>query len=135
MSDETISPEEQTDESETTQQNQDVEAQLKRALADYQNLQKRFEKEKQDVVRYANENLLLNMLGIIQGFEMMMKQFQDLLADQGFEKVQINAGDSFDPQKMDAIDGEGTVVDTVYSYPYKLHDKVVSHGRVSVMKK
>ncbi|MCA9390477.1 nucleotide exchange factor GrpE, partial [candidate division WWE3 bacterium] len=62
MSDETISPEEQTDESETTQQNQDVEAQLKRALADYQNLQKRFEKEKQDVVRYANENLLLNML-------------------------------------------------------------------------
>ena len=40
-----------------------------RALADYQNLLKRVEKEKQDFVQYANERLILNLLEIIDDFE------------------------------------------------------------------
>lgn len=114
------------------QGHEQLEEQLKRALADYQNLQKRVEKERQDVVKFANETLLMRMLGIVEGFEMIMKQFQDVLQDNGFEKINIQPGDGFDTQLMEAIDGEGTTVDQVYSYPYKLHDRVVRVGRVTV---
>ncbi len=116
------------------QANTDLEAQLKRALADYQNLEKRFEKEKEDIVRFANQSLLLKLLGITEGMEMVMKQFQELLEEQGFEKIVLNPGDAFDHTIMDAIDGEGAIVDTVYSNAYRLHDKIVRHGRVRVRK-
>jgi len=117
-----------------TQQNEELEAQLKRALADYQNLQKRFDKEKEDVVKFANQVLLMKILGVLEGFEMVMKQFGDLLTQEGFEKVSIEEGAKFDADLMDAIDGEGDKVEIVYSHPYKLHDKVVRHGRVKVKK-
>jgi len=110
----------------------ELEAQLKRALADYQNLQKRFDKEKEDVVKFANQVLLMKILGVLEGFEMVMKQFGDLLAQEGFEKVSIKEGAKFDANLMEAIDGEGDKVETIYSHPYKLHDKVVRHGRVKV---
>lgn len=125
-------------ESQNTQNDQngqtaaELEAQLKRALADYQNLQKRFDKEKEDVVKFANQVLLMKILGVLEGFEMVMKQFGDLLAQEGFEKVSIKEGAKFDANLMEAIDGEGDKVETIYSHPYKLHDKVVRHGRVKV---
>lgn len=112
----------------------DLEAQLKRALADYQNLEKRFEKEKAETIRYANQTLMLRLLGITEGLEMVMKQFQELLEEQGFEKVAIAVGDAFDNTTMEAIDGEGAIVDTVYSHAYRLHDKIIRHGRVKVRK-
>jgi molecular chaperone GrpE len=111
-----------------------LEAQLKRALADYQNLEKRFAKEKEEVVRFANQSLLLRLLGIMEGFEMVMKQFQELVNEQGFEKVELKEGDAFDASTMEAIDGEGKVVERVYSQAYKLHDKIVRPGRVKVRK-
>ncbi|MCA9397517.1 nucleotide exchange factor GrpE [candidate division WWE3 bacterium] len=124
-----------SDKEHTDSTNQELEAQLKRALADYQNLQKRFDKEKQDVVRFANEALLIKMLGVVEGFDMVMAQFREMLDDHGFTKMEVQSGDTFDPNTMEAIDGEGTVVDVVYSYPYTLHDKVVQVARVSVKKK
>lgn len=124
----------ETNQNDLTQQNEELEAQLKRALADYQNLQKRFDKEKEDVVKFANQVLLMKILGILEGFEMVMKQFGDLLTQEGFEKVSIEEGAKFDADFMDAIDGEGDKVEIVYSHPYKLHDKVVRHGRVKVQK-
>lgn len=117
-----------------TQTNEELEAQLKRALADYQNLQKRFEKEQQEVVKFANQVLLMKVLSVLEGFEMVMKQFGDLLTQEGFEKVTIKEGTKFDASLMEAIDGEGDKVEIIYSYPYKLHDKVVRHGRVKVKK-
>jgi len=41
---------------------EDIKNQLKRALADYSNLQKRFEEEKRYLVKYANATLLLKLL-------------------------------------------------------------------------
>jgi len=117
-----------------TQTNEELEAQLKRALADYQNLQKRFEKEQQDVVKFANQVLLMKVLSVLEGFEMVMKQFGDLLTQEGFEKIAIKEGTKFDASLMEAIDGEGNKVESIYSHPYKLHDKVVRHGRVKVQK-
>lgn len=110
----------------------DIESQLKRALADYQNLQKRVEKEKADAKKFANEVLLLKLLGIVEGFEIVMKQIQDVFDSEGFEKVVITSGDMFDGDLMEAIDGEGTTVDAVFSSAYRLHGKVVKHARVTV---
>ena len=111
---------------------EELEAQLKRALADYQNLQKRFEKEKQEIVKFSNQVLLTKVLGVLEGFEMVMTQFSDILAKEGFEKVELHEGEKFDANTMEAIDGEGDVIDIVYSHAYTLHDRVVRHGRVKV---
>ena len=59
--------EENNDSTQNNSREEELEVQLKRALADYQNLQKRFDKEKQDMVRFANETLMIKMLGVVEG--------------------------------------------------------------------
>lgn len=118
------------------QQSASTEAQLQRALADYANLKKRFEKEKEDIVKFSNEVLLMQMLGVVDGFEMTMREMQNLLERSGFKKVEVNVGDKFDPNTMEAIErgGEGEEVAFVYAHAYSLHDKVVRPAKVKVGK-
>lgn len=114
---------------------EELENQLKRALADYQNLQKRFEKEREQVVKFANQTLLVNLISILDGFEMVFVQFKDFLRLGGFERVEVGAGDNFDPKLMEAIEGEGEKVEKVLSAAYKLHDKIIKPARVRVTKR
>lgn len=113
---------------------EELENQLKRALADYQNLQKRFAKEQEQVVKYANEALLLNLVHILEGLEMVYTQFKGLLQQGGFQRIEVKTGDKFDPSFMEAIDGEGERVERVLSVAYKLHDKIIKPARVQVTK-
>lgn len=112
----------------------ELENQLKRALADYQNLQKRFEKEREQMIKFANEMLLLRLMGVLDGLEIVFNQFKEVLKESGFEKVEIKEGESFDAQLMEALEGEGERVEKVLSAAYKLHDKVVKPARVRVTK-
>lgn len=114
---------------------EELENQLKRALADYQNLQKRFEKEREQVVKFANEVLLVNLIGILDGLEMVSSQFREILKQGGFERVKVRKGDQFDPKLMEAIEGEGEKVEKVLSAAYKLHDKIIKPARVQVTKR
>lgn len=45
----------------------------KRAQADYQNLQKQSEKEREDFRKYANESLLSDLIGVLDQFHLAMK--------------------------------------------------------------
>lgn len=110
----------------------EMEAQLKRALADYANLKRRFEREKEKVIKYANEALLLNLVGVIEGLEMTLNQLRSVLRQAGFEEIEVKEGDQFDGKIMEAIDGEGKKVKEVLASGYKLHDKVVKPARVRV---
>lgn len=111
---------------------EDLEKQLKRALADYQNQKKRFEKEKTEVVKFANESLLLNLVGVVEGLEMTLKQFRAILQQTGFERIKVDKGDKFNGEMMEAVDGEGETVTEVLANGYKLHDKIVQPAKVKV---
>jgi len=98
-----------------------------RTLAEYDNLKKRFEKEKLEFLRFSNEQILLQLLPIIddfdrahdaaknhkhgevfsKGVEMILNQFHKLLSDNGVEKIKT-VGERFDPHVHEAI----TIVET-----------------------
>ena len=123
----------------------------KRALADYQNLVKRFESEKHEVVRFANLNLiskLLPSLDILEmsalhsqdaGVKMAVKQFQDVLLSEQLEAIVPNIGDTFDPSIHDCLETitgeeENTLAEIV-AKGYKIGDVILRPVKVKVWQK
>jgi len=72
-----------------------------RSFADYQNLVKRVEKEKQDWVKFASEGLLLRLLDLAdnldratifvqdKGLQMVYMQLQQLLKEYGVKEIDV----------------------------------------------
>src|SRR5690242_1421257 len=93
---------------------QNVENQLKRALADYQNLEKRVAGEKSEWIRIANKDLLLRLLPGLDslilaekhtkddGVKLSIKHFLDILETEGVKKIETEGAD-FDPNLMEAV--------------------------------
>ncbi len=87
-----------------------------RALADYKNLEKRVTQDKLALVEFANSVLIENLLPVLDNFEMLIlhtddegiklsiKEFKNVLSAAGLNQIDINPGDEFDPEKMDAIE-------------------------------
>lgn len=146
----------------TIQALQDENSQLKdqylRKQADFENFRKRMLKEKEDAIKYANSELLLDLLGIIDDFEraiksaenaeefrsfhegvvLIEKQFTSLLERKWGLKRFDSEGEEFDPQKHEAINMEestehdvATVVED-YQKGYILGDRVLRHAKVKV---
>lgn len=125
------------------------EHKYKQALADYQNLLKRTADEKQEFVRYANEQLILEMLpvydnlkvsmehidetaktnGWAEGIKYVIKQFGDILENLGVEEIETK-GKNFDHNTMEAIEGKGEKVKKQAKPGYKLRGKVIVPARV-----
>lgn len=130
---------------------EELENKYKRALADYQNLVKQSAKEKREFVKYANEQLLLDIIpvydnlktsllhideesdknGWAQGVKYVIKQFKDILENYGVEEIKT-VGEKFDPQTMEALEGEGEKVKKELKPGYKLNGKVMIAARVAV---
>lgn len=131
----------------------EVDGKYKRALADYQNLLKRQSKEKEEFVKYANENLLTDFIPVydnlkislehvgeddkdnpwVKGIEYVIKQFRDLLESNGIEEIKT-VGEKFDHETMDAMEGEGEKVIKEVKAGYKLNGKVIMPAKVVVGK-
>ncbi len=91
-----------------------LDNQYKRALADYQNLEKRVVEEKRETVKRANRDLLLRLLPVLDtlilaeehiqndGLKVSINQFLDTLKSEGVVKIET-AGKPFDPSLMEAI--------------------------------
>lgn len=87
----------------------------KRALADYQNLQRRNQTERQGIIVSANNNLVLKFLPILDILIMAVKHFKDqslqfaideflkVLESVGVEKIKT-VGEIFDPKTMECIE-------------------------------
>jgi len=112
--------------------NIELENKLKRALADYDNLKKRLDKERGEIVKFANEVLLLKVLSIVDGLELGLGQFWQLLKEEEVEEIRVKAGDKFDPEVMEAVGGEGEKVEQVLQRGYKLHGRVIRAARVKL---
>ncbi|MFH1661999.1 MAG: nucleotide exchange factor GrpE [Candidatus Falkowbacteria bacterium] len=126
----------------------DFENKYKRALADYQNLLKRTATEKQEFAKYANEQLIYEILpvydnlrlalkhsekagenNITDGIRYVIKQFKDVLENAGVQKIRT-AGEKFNPEFMEAIEGKGEKVKKEVRAGYKLHDKIIIPAKV-----
>ncbi len=140
-----------------------AEAQEKylRTYADFDNYRKRMQRDMADFRKYANEQLVLELLtvvdslglalkhsteageasqGLQQGVELVYKQMRDTLEKFGVKQFAA-AGEPFDPAKHDAMMQvvtdevpENTVVQ-VFQEGYVYHDRVLRHAKVSVSKK
>lgn len=118
-----------------------------RALADYQNLVKRVEKERQDFVHYANERLIDKLLVVLDdltraketikdhGIELIHKNLMQMLEDEGIEIIRIKPDDTFDPAHMECIEAEEGGTKLVELRPgYRLKGKLLRPTRVKVIK-
>ena len=92
----------------------ELEEQWKRALADYRNLEKRIEKEREGFIRFASEPLVDKLLYVFdnlkracenfhnKGLKIVRDQFWEVLQSEGVENIKC-VGEKFDPQLMDAV--------------------------------
>lgn len=118
-----------------------------RALADYQNLEKRFGEQKLELVRYASEKIIYELLAVLDTFEKALehlkddglalgvKNFQAVLEGNGLTKIDV-LGKKFDPLQMECIEvvGESKADDVIEELRkgYKLGEKVIRVAQVKV---
>lgn len=137
---------ESSDTDECTQKLEEVDAKYKRALADYQNLEKRVREERGEWVRAANQGLLLRMLPVLDTLQMAQKHstdkslqvthqlFLDALKAEGVEKIQT-IGNQFDPKLMEAVEmiaGEENTVIEERRIGFLLYGKLLRPAEVAV---
>jgi len=141
-----------------TAENAKLKDDLLRKQADFDNFRKRMQREKQESVKYANANLLQDIVTIIDDFErairsseesrefdsfhsgikMIEKQFISMLERKYGLKRMETVGKEFDPQQHEAIGMEeipDLEVQTVledYQKGYTLNERVLRHAKVKV---
>ena len=124
----------------------ELENNWKRALADYQNLQKRVAEERESIVKFANAMLVLRVLPILDslyamqkhdddlGLRMTIKEFEKILDEEGVKEIEAE-GKTFDPHMIEAIEkveGEEGKVMEVSQKGYMYKHKVLRPARVKV---
>ncbi|MFH0891492.1 MAG: nucleotide exchange factor GrpE [Candidatus Falkowbacteria bacterium] len=127
------------------------ENRYKRALADYQNLLKQTAKEREEFIKYANEQVIYDIIpvydnlrvsmehvdesaskkGWAEGIKYVIKQFKDILEKMGVEEIEAT-GKNFDYNTMEALEGKGEKVVKTVKPGYKLHGKVIIPAKVVV---
>ncbi len=136
--------------SKETKKIEDLENQLKRALADYANLQRRLEDEKKAVTRFGNTLLIVKFLDILdhleeaqktiqsEGLDLVIKKFKDLLRSENVEEISTEEK-NFDPNLHEGIgmvEGETDgKIGEVLQRGYQIEGKVIRPARVRVTQK
>lgn len=133
-----------------------LDNQLKRAVADYQNLEKRVEQGRSELSNWASVELIRKMLptldhleialkgaseeerksGWFRGVELAVQQLLGVLKSEGLE--QIAADGQFDPALHEAVDikeGENNKILDVAERGYMLNGKVLKPAKVIVGRK
>ena len=124
----------------------ELETKWKRALADYQNLEKRVIQEKQEFVKFSNALLLSKLLAVLddleraekhlkdQGLSLAVNKFKEVLQKENLEEIKAQ-GEEFNPELMEAteiIEGPKNRVVEVVNKGYLLNNKVLRVAKVKV---
>jgi len=141
---------------ELIKKNEELEHQIKRTLADYQNLEKRVAEDRMEWIKLSNKQLLLRILPAVdslilaekhtkdEGIILSVKTFLDALEQEGIKKIET-IGKDFDPNIMECVhvtevdplansgQGEGKVVEEIKA-GYTLYDKILRPAQVIVEK-
>jgi molecular chaperone GrpE len=127
-----------------------------RTAAEYDNYRKRMSKERDELIRYANQRLLEELLPVVDNFEMglqeaskdpssmiyigmnmVKKQLDEFLANQGVTAIDTQAGQPFDHNVHEALQREasdqpeGTILRVVRK-GYKNKDRLLRPANVVV---
>jgi molecular chaperone GrpE len=121
-----------------------------RAIADYQNLEKRVGEERFELMKMANKNLLIKILPFLdnlekaelfvkdEGLKISKDHFFQILKEAGLEEMDLLNKD-FDPNFAEAIDivvgKEDNKVIEILKKGYMFEDKIIRIAQVKVSKK
>lgn len=117
-----------------------------RALADYQNLVKRTQGEREEFIQFASEALIGKLLPVLdnlerakgvltdKGIDIIYNELWQVLQGEGVERIKIDKIDVFDPMTMECISVEegGKLLQEVRA-GYILKGKVIRAVRVKVV--
>jgi molecular chaperone GrpE len=129
-------------------------ANWQRAQADFINYKRRTEQERQDFNSYANANLLMGLLPVlddleraieavparykksdwVEGVRLVARKFKTSLEGQGVKQIQ-SLGEPFDPNFHEALrqdNGEEGIVIEEFQKGYMLNDRLLRPARVVV---
>ncbi len=152
-------PAEETLEAQLDKAREDAQKYLanwQRAEADFQNYKKRTDQEREELRRFGNVSLIINLLPIIDDFErafssldshlaglswfdgmyLIYRKLSQLLENAGVRPIDAD-GQPFDPRYHEAVahvDGDEGKVLSVVQRGYKLHDRVLRPAMVVVGK-
>jgi len=136
---------------------EDLKDQLLRKVAEFENFKKRTLKEKQDLIQFANAQLLFKLLDLVdniekaynsakesqdyeallKGIDLIFQQANKILQDEDASPIPIEIGDDFDVNTQDALMTinselpEGKVA-MILQKGYQIKDKVLRHAKVAV---
>ena len=127
---------------------------LKYLHADFDNYRKKFEKEKENIIDLANENIIKEMLTVIDDFERSLNEIKEEKTKKGLELVFKNLlkileknglkriealGKQFDPNFHEALvkeksNKEGEVLEE-FQKGFMLKSKLIRPSRVKIAEK
>ena len=130
---------------------EEIKNQLARALADYDNLRKRTELEREIWIKFASERVLVSLLPVLDNLEAALKhlkdqglaiavgEFKKIFTEEGLEEIAPKVGEKFDHQIHEAIEteegGEKNTIARVILNGWKFKDgKVIRFAKVEVCK-
>ena len=128
---------------------EELKGQLARALADYDNLRKRTEEERQALYKYSSQRITARFLPIFDMFEaaqnhindsglaIAIKECRDLLKEEGVNEIQAGEGEQFDENTQDVVEvvegGQKGKIKEVVLKGYKYSDGyIIRHAKVKV---
>lgn len=155
--------EEQEDEVQSVSENEQLKADLEkekdkflRLFAEFENYKRRTSKERLELFKTANQEVMTAMLpvlddfdramneiqkakdkNLLKGVELIHNKFRETLKNKGLEAMEVKAGDSFDADTHEAITQvpapseklKGKIVDVV-ERGYKLGDRIIRFPKV-----
>ena len=135
----------------------ELKSHIQRLQADFDNFRKQNDKQKQDLIRYANEGLIVKFIDVYEdmeralenstneeeireGLELIYSKMKNTLEKEGVEEIPA-VGEKFDPFKHEALltvdspeHENNEIVDELLK-GYTLKDKVIKYSKVRVCKK
>lgn len=134
----------------------ELDGQLKRAVADYRNLESRISQGRSELTSFVGAELVRKLLpaldhleqalagiseeekqsGWVKGVELAVKEFNQVLAAEGLEEITTEG--QFDPTLHEAVDtteGEDNKILRVVRKGYKLNGKILRPAGVVVGRK
>ncbi|MBF0121956.1 MAG: nucleotide exchange factor GrpE [Candidatus Omnitrophica bacterium] len=132
-----------------------------RLFAEFDNMRKRNQREREELIKYAHEEVIIELLSffedfertlaaaktnplegasLVKGVEMVMKRMQDLLRNYDVKEIEA-LGKKFDHNQHEALmvvesnDHEDETVIEVFSKGYLLGNRVAKPAKVKVARK
>ena len=135
----------------------ELKSHIQRLQADFDNFRKQNDKQKQDLIKFANEGLIVKFLDVYEdmeralenstneeelreGLELIYSKMKNTLEKEGVEEIPA-VGEKFDPFKHEALltvdspEHENNEIVDELMKGYTLKDKVIKYSKVRVCKK